>query len=261
MAGLAAPAHQALEIVARLQQGVVMDLRYGIALDGLLMSSVRSAQASDRGVTTGSLLDGGLSVSELAEWDIPLGRCDHAGAQDWHWLATTGMPVNSEGTRVSGVPDAHRLLGDLDERRAEQVAVALPKNVGGSRGRYRRRVTPVLTLPATAVVWRAIGDLNAVQDLLSFLPTVGGRRGSGEGSVIAWEVREADPNEDPWSFAHLHPDGVLGRPAPLPCAERLHVPTHHQGVAGLRPPMFHSGRQQVLVLPDLTSTKGSPDAA
>lgn len=238
-----------LTVTAVLQQGVSMDLRYGIALDGLLVGQVRAQAAHRTSAFSGSLLDGGLAEPEPEEWDIPLGKCTLS--EDWHWLCTTGMPQDFHGRRVHGTPDTHRLLGDLDERRAEQVSIALPKNVGGARGRFRRRTTPVLVFPAAQVVWRAIGDVDAVRVLLEGVTTIGARRGSGEGTVLQWRVEASDTHDNEFTFAHTHLDGIAGRPMPTACAEKAGLPTHLTGVAGIRPPMFHAGRQKVLVLPDL----------
>lgn len=239
-----------LVVTATLQQGVVMDLRHGIAFDGLLVSALRGLAAHQEGLgAPGSLLDGGLGGLNPVEWDLPLGRCAGGLGADWHWLTTTGLPVGPHGDRVSPIPDPHRLLGALDERRAEQVAVALPKNVGGPRGRFRSRATPVLSFPAHAVIWHAIGDASKILELVQDLPAIGSRRGSGEGAVLRWEVRPVSP-ANPDKFAHLHPDGVLGRPVPHDCAAAVGVPTGRVGLAGLRPPLFHTGRQRVLVLPD-----------
>jgi CRISPR type IV-associated protein Csf3 len=245
-----------LRVTAVLQQGVAMDLRYGIALDGLLTGQVRGEAAYADGIAPGSNLDGGLAEIEPHDWDLPLARCVESG-DDWHWLCTTGLPQDHSGNRVTGVPDAHRLLGDIDERRAAQVAVSMPKNVGGARGRFRRRITPVLVFPAARVVWHAVGDHEAVQRLLEGITTVGARRGSGEGTVISWLVETVALNnaEEQFLHGHLHADGVAGRPMPMPCATRAGVPTGVTGLAGLRPPMFHAGRQKVLVLPDLASAR------
>lgn len=246
MVGLTSP----LTIKAHLQQGVVMDLRYGIALDGVLVSAIRDQKRNYQGGITGSLIDGGLGKEEPTEWDIPLAKC-YFGS-DWHWLATTGMPADIFGERVSGVPDPHRLYNELDEYRSPHIAVALPKNVGGPRGRFRTRVTPVLSLPANQLIWRAIGDPELIETLLSGISSVGGRRGSGEGSILKWSIEETSTSLSNFEFAHLHPDGILGRPSPISCAEQLEVSLSHIGAAGLRPPMFHSGRTHMLVLPDFS---------
>ncbi len=237
-----------LTIKAFLQQGVVMDLRYGIALDGLLVSSLRGKRMEEEGGVTGSLIDGGLGNDSPEEWNVPLSKCFEGS--DWHWMATTGMPANEAGVRVSKVADGHRLFNELDEQRSPRVAVALPKNVGGPRGRFRTRVTPILSFPASQIIWRAVGDAEEVEKLLAGISSVGGRRGSGEGAILGWVVEETDSGLSDFEFSHLQPDGVIGRPLPLGCAEQLDVSVLRLGAAGLRPPMFHSGRAHLLVLPD-----------
>jgi CRISPR type IV-associated protein Csf3 len=255
-----------LVITATVQQGVVIDPRYGIALDGLLATQLRSAAAVKAGhARAGAELDGGLGLEVPDLWEVPLGRCTRAG-QDWHWLASVGMPVDHQGRRVPWVVDAHRLLGDLDETRTAQVAVSQPMHLGGARGRYRRRITPVLVIPAAQLVWHAVGDKGQVRALLEPLTAIGGRRGSGEGAVLGWQVRDALPVEVSTAggvdlFAHRHPDGTLGRPCPLVCAEAVGADLSRQGYAGLRPPMFHPGTRRNLVLPPWDYTaEGTPDA-
>lgn len=246
MVGLTSP-FVPLQITAWLQQGIAVDPRHGVALDGVLASQVRDAQAYALAPgTPGSVLDGGLAEEVPVEITLPLARCE-SGTGEWHWLATTGQPVNHLGEPVSLTPDPHRLLGSLDERRAEQVAIALPKHVGGPRGRYRNRLTPVLVVPAAGFVWRAVGDIEALRGLLEPLTTVGARRGSGEGTVTRWEFQITSP-ENPDFFAHTHPDGALGRPVPQSCASRLGIQNTVTVIAGIRPPMFHSSRQRSLVL-------------
>lgn len=248
-----------VRVVAVLQQGISIDPRYGVSLDGLLASQIRAEQAHRLGPgTPGSVLDGGLNPQDgedPLEVDLPLARCTIGGEEDWHWLTTIGQPVDHDGNPVPFDPDPHRMLGGLDERRAEQVAVSLPKNVGGPRGRFRNRVTPVLVVPAAAIVWHAVGQPAEIRRLLEPLTTIGARRGSGEGTVLRWEFSVVY-KEDPLLFGHTHPDGTLGRPVPRACAERLGMSCRRLGYAGLRPPMFHPVRQRMLVLPDPTPQGG-----
>lgn len=251
MAGLTPVRLTALTVTATLQQGLVLDPRYGVALDGLLASLVRHRAAQGR---PGADLDGGLNAAP-ADWDLPLARCTLAG-DDWHWAASTGQAVDGAGQHLPAAPaDPHRLMVRLDERRAEQVALRLPRNVGGPRGRYRTKVTPVLATVCPAITWHAYGDPDLIAELLTGLPSVGGRRGTGEGTVLAWAVTEQDVG-DPDAFAHTHPDGSLGRPVPAACARQYGFPADRTGLAGLRPPMFHRDRQRLLVLPG----EGVPDA-
>lgn len=246
MAGL-----KPLIITARLQQGVSWDPRYGIALDGLLNSLIRASEAFKEGILAGSLLDGGLDLENPKEWDLPLAKCENTENDDWHWLATVGQPLGlGDSELVSSPLDAHRLMVKLDERRAESIAVALPKNVGGPRGRYRTRVTPVLVTVSSSIQWHAIGDLEKISNILSPVLTIGARRGSGEGKVESWHVQESEVL-DYKRFGHTHPNGKLGRAVPESCALALGLDVSHKGYAGLRPPMFHKTRQKLLVLPDM----------
>jgi hypothetical protein len=230
-------------VTAFLQQGVVYDVRHGIALDGLLASALRSNEAQG---TPGSLLDGGLALDEPQTWELPLEACE-ASQGLWHWLATSGLPTDSEGKPVPLIPDPHRLLQTLDERRASQIAIRQPQHVGGSRGRFRQRVTPVLSIPAAKIVWHAVGDLAQVESLLTVLGSIGGRRGSGEGAVIKWSVEQAKP-EDINRFGHTHPNGTQGRPLPEECIRSLGKVSKEFAPAGLRPPMFHRSNQKFLVV-------------
>ena len=244
-------AFKALKITAFLRHGLSLDLRYGIALDGLLTASLRASEGHQRNLLAGSMLDGGLGLDSPKEWELPLGKCMEDLDTGWHWMATTGQPIGVDGITLPPAPfDPHRLMVRLDERRSEAIAVSLPKNVGGPRGRYRTRVTPVMNTPCSGLVWHAYGNLNEVKNLLEPLTTIGARRGSGEGVVSSWSVVEVKEKDlDIFSFSHKHPDGSLGRPVPLDCAKKLGFQDNPTGYAGIRPPMFHSSRQKMLVLP------------
>lgn len=239
MAGLVVP----MLVTATLQQGLVFDPRHGLALDGLLASAIRAKRAQG---APGSLLDGGLGPLDPKTWELPLAACTRAESL-WHWLATSGLPVDRNGDPVPLIPDPHRLFQALDERRAPQVAISQPQHAGGARGRFRQRVTPVLAIPAAKVLWRAVGDPETVRNLLQDLPSIGARRGSGEGAVLAWSVEEA-PIDDPDAFAHEHPDGTQGRPLPEACVLSLGRRSQETGPAGLRPPLFHPANQHLLVI-------------
>lgn len=230
-------------VTATLQQGLVFDATHGLALDGLLVSALRAKAAQG---APGSLLDGGLAPEDPQTWELPLEACRRAGDL-WHWLATSGLPVDRYGAPVPLIPDPHRLFQAVDERRAPQIALSQPLHVGGARGRFRQRVTPVLAIPAAKIVWHAVGDLAAVQSLVETIPSIGGRRGSGEGAVLSWSVEESSTPE-PEVFAHLHPNGEQGRPLPETCVRSLGRTGREMAPAGLRPPLFHRANQHLLVV-------------
>lgn len=244
-------AFKPLIVTAYLQQGVSIDPRHGIALDGLLTASMRASSGLALGVTSGSQLDGGVNIAEPVDWDLPLGKCEEDLSVGWHWMTTSGQLIGLDGLLAKENPmDPHRLMVRLDERRAEEISVSLPKNVGGPRGRYRTRVTPVMVTLCSGIRWRAFGDPGEVKKLLEPIITLGARRGSGEGVVTNWEVNVVTGKKlDVFAFSHTNQDGSLGRPLPKGCVAKLNFEASPLGYAGLRPPMFHTSRQHLLVLP------------
>ena len=240
-----------LAVTATLTQGIVLDPRVGLALDGLLASQVRHrararAAGPDGSLPSGSTLDGGLAVDAPADPDLPLARCPGDGTADgWHWAATFGVAVLPDGTPARDA-QAHYRTGRLDGRQAEHAARPLPEHIPERNGRYKARRAPDLSTPAAAVLWRAVGDPDAVLDLLAPLPAIGSARSRGEGAVRSWQVT-AVPGGDPHAHGHLDAAGSLARPCPHAC-----LPpgvAHQTGPAGLRPPYWHPARQALLALP------------
>lgn len=236
-----------LIITAFLQQGVAVDFRYGLSLDGLLTSQIRSVAATKTDhQQANSLLDGGLHLEEPKIWEIPLMKCEEG--EDWHWMTTTGFLTNIEGTPVQYIPDTHLLLNEINQNRAREIAVKLPQEVGGGRGRFKKKLTPVLTIPAQKIIWHAIGNREEIFNLLNPIRSIGARRNSGEGTILAWSVEEAS-TEDYFLHGHTHPDGSLGKPAPKECVGKLNIEEYVVGEAGIHPPLFHSSTQRMLALP------------
>lgn len=240
-------------VTAHLQQGIVLDTLFGTALDGLLASVVRdrdkaTASVEAGTVVTGSLLDGGLHADQPRVVDLPLCRCLHV-ADQWHWACTTAFPLTPTGDPMRGDVDVHHQHCRVREHTVEQVVTRIPASIPPASGRYRMRRMPVVSTPATAVVWSGVGDPAQVADLLAGIPSLGRRRGTGEGTVLRWTVT-AHPDANPTVFAHCHLDGTLGRPAPPACVQVLGLPTDRTGVAGLRPPYWHPATQSTVVLPE-----------
>lgn len=250
--------HAPLTVTARLQQGIALDVLFGTALDGLLASVVRArakAAAAARGeFLTGSMLDGGLDAEQPAVVPLPLARCANPALTDdpdWHWLCTTAYPVGLDGQRATGDPDVHHQHSRIRESTLPHVAHPLPASLPPASGRYRLRRMPVVTTAASAVQWQAIGDRDAVADLLCDLPAIGRRRGTGEGLVLGWDVTAHDdvPASEWARLGHCHPDGSLGRPTPHACLDRVQLPADRYGVAGIRPPYWHPATQRAVLLP------------
>ncbi len=234
-----------MQVRAWLAGGIAQSAPWGIALDGLLAGMLwadRRAAAREAGVH----LAGPSEVGCPEDFDLPLARCDGSGGQGWHWAAGCAFPEQ----RPHHAPiEVRYWTGRVDQGASGQVAETFPQVVSDRRGRYRARRMPLIVTPCASVVWRAVGDVDGVWDLVSGIWSVGKKRAAGEGRVLRWEVTALDEGADRWAAAHLHPTGDLGRPTPVECLAGRDVPTGGLGCAGLRPPYMHPARQQVLALP------------
>lgn len=235
-----------LRIRARLASGIAQAAPWGIALDGLLASELWAETKAERRAA-GHPAPGLLDVAEPEDLELPLARCTAPNGL-WHWAATCAYP---EGRPTHLPPEVRHWTGRLDHRSAEQLTTSLPAVVSGRQGRYRARRMPLLVTPCTAVTWTAVGHPGRLEEILTGITAIGKKRSHGEGHVLAWEIAEA-PDVDPWTAAHLHPDGALGRPTPPYClAGHDEVVDGGHGAAGLRPPYMHPARQHTLHLPAL----------
>lgn len=238
-----------IRVRAKLASGVATAAPWGVALDGLLAAELwaaRKAVLRAAGQPTPGLLD----TAAPEDLPLPLARCtapDHepnAAAGSWHWAATCAYPTGRPDVPL----DVRYWSGRVDHRALEQLTPALPATLSERQGRYRARYMPLLVTPCRDLVWHAVGDPEAVEDLLTGLAAIGKKRSHGEGHVLDWDV-ELAPDLDAWSAAHLHPDGTLGRPTPAACLTGRDVVSGGHGTAGLRPPYMHPARQQPLHLP------------
>lgn len=240
-----------IRVTALVQQGVVIDSLRSLSLDGILTSRLRKLRTSELldGFGGGALLDGGLHTEHPIDWCLPLASCHMTAGDDWHWLCTTARVIDHQGRPLPAQPpDNHRIGTQLDLRRAHAIALKVPNTAGGSSGRFRPRLTPVLTTVAAGLEWRAVGDIERIQELLEPITSVGGRRGNGEGSVLSWNFHSETDEADPWMYAHHWGEGRLARPMPVPCAEQ--VPFAHYTVvtSGVRPPHMHPSRSRPLAV-------------
>jgi len=235
-----------MRVRADLAGGIAQSAPWGIALDGLLASELW-ARAKTEARDAGHELPRALEQVSPPDLPLPLATCvTEDGA--WHWAATCAQP-DTPPARI----DVRAWMGRVDRRQLEQTTDWLPKTVSDRQGRYRARRMPLLVSPCLSVTWRAIGDLEAVRELLEGVVSIGKKRGSGEGHVLRWEVTPA-PDLDEYAAAHLHPDGTLGRPTPSAClAGHDDIVDGGLGRAGIRPPYMHPGRQFELHLPALLS--------
>lgn len=198
---------------AHLRQGVVLPVRWGVDLAGLLSHALRTP--------------------DIATPPLPLATCGRPDRDDtWHWAATTawpqGLPVDDDPTEI------HYWSSTTDQRRLEQLANALPRSLPTNRGVYRDRLMPIVVTRCRRLVWHAVADLDRLRQTLEPIAAVGKKRSIGEGVVRCWTVEPSLADE--WEAGHLHPHGPLGRPTPPRCL-RDHTDVEHggRGNAPLRP--------------------------
>lgn len=231
---------QPLRVTAHMASGFASANPWGIALDGLLASELRGIQ---KALLTGlgQEVVGAMDSDDPPDLRLPLARCTLSPT--WHWAATCSLPSHPDLR-----PEVRMWTARVDARHLEQTTSYLPKVVSDRQGRYKAHRMPLLVTPATTLTWQAVGDIDAITDLLNGISAIGKKRSQGEGHVLAWEVTALDV--DDFTAAHCHPDGTLGRPTPTEClATRPELRTH-LGMAGLRPPYMHPSRRAQAYLPE-----------
>ena len=239
--------YEPLLVSVTLRSGsVAADPRTGVMLDGLLASVVRDRQKKERGILSGSLLDGGLSERNPAAVDLPLLRCVRVGAEeDWHWVSSVPRCYDDTGELVT-VPeeDVRHLYSRMGEKVVENVSDRLPLNLHPSQGRYKMRRIPVVTTICSRMEWATVGDRAQVEDLLGDVFSVGGERGRGEGLTAGWEVVSVPEAAQYWG--HVWEDGVPARPATSACPSEVRAVHDGSGsvVVGVRPPYWHASVQR-----------------
>lgn len=236
----------ALQITATTPHGIVLSRPWGVALDGLLASVLWhrrkwTARATGETVT--------YRHSETPQTlDLPLARCgDPDHDDDWHWMAT--FADLHPRTQDVIEPDIRWRTSRTDRSRLQHLSHRIGSQVvSDSAGRYQRRIVPVIAHPATTLTWRAVGDPDQIQDLLTDLPSIGKHRGVGEGLVTHWDIKET-PDVSEWAAGHEHEPGILGRTAPPRCVTSAATTTGPSGFATLRPPYLHPASRTVAYQP------------
>lgn len=229
-----------LEVRAHLVTGLAHATPWGITLDGLLAAEIwaeHKVAAIDAGEDAPS-----LAVDEPIDLDLPLARCTLAGS-DWHWQATCSYPQDRNEH-----PHTTYWATRADHRGLEQLSSDLPGTISERQGRYRSRYMPVFLTLTRTLVWRVVGDLEAIREIVSGIDVIGKKRAHGQGQVQRWDIAAVDADE--WDCGHLHPDNSLGRPAPIECFTDRPLPANADlGRAALRPPHMHPARMRSLYVP------------
>ena len=239
-------------VKARLLNSVAFDTRFGVGLDSLLASAIRNQEKRRKGLS-GRELDGGLAVAEVKHIDLPLAKCV-LNEELWHWEATMATVVDTNGISTHE-EEVGFFIQHADVPMFEQAAniEAYPATISEKRGRYRARKTPIAKTMGQSVLWHAIGDPEAVYGLLEGISSIGQRRGSGEGTILGWEVQKNTPN-NATMFSHSIDQETLSRPCSVLCIDAIEEQTGIRLAsdtkrAGFRPPYWHFGNMETVQTP------------
>jgi hypothetical protein len=177
MAGLAERKHSGAPvampplIVGATTPTVVLSRPWGIALDGLLASVLWQRTngppgSPERGSPTATTR---CRVSSICPWRVAGTRPATSIGIGWRRLLTC-IPMCGGVPRALTV-NACSTLPRPSARGRSPVTVAATNTAP-----FRQRTIPVTAHPAATVTWRAVGDPEALLELLAELPSIGKHR-------------------------------------------------------------------------------------
>lgn len=234
--------HTACEVRAVLRTGAMFDQPYGLDLAGLLAAHHRRLDHATRrrDNATATMPD----TTEEVAYDLPLPLARCITSNHWHWAATCAIAVDPDPD-----PDPRMFYRTTDTSWAARAATRPLPFTSASAGPYRDVMMSATSVVCAAIVWRAIGNIDAVRAAVTPIRFIGRRRGTGEGEILYWDVAETRP-DDPLAWVHAD-GGTILRPCPVECAETLRVP-YRLGWYALRPPSWHPDRLEELAMTDDT---------
>ena len=233
-----------LQVTAHLASGIASGVEWGPALDGLLAARLWSARKNERPADAPRGLD---PEHDPEDMPVPLARVHYEDG--WYWAATCGWPVDLDPT-----PEVRYWAGRADQRHLAELCETMPKEISESTGRWRSRVMPTPVLMCSRMRWHAVGDPDAVEELLAPVRAIGKRRGTGEGEVLRWDIAELAAGA--LEAAHLDQWGRLARPTPVSVmGEEPSVPCGPVSIYGIRPPALHPSRRELVRLPCSTEAE------
>lgn len=208
-----------MQITARMQEPVVYS-GDGMHFDGVLSLGAFLALPLDVRETMPPITD-----SHCTDMDLPLDRWEMHGT--WGWKASA---VHADWLFSS----THYVRKSVKHEPMARYSTANAMNTGG--GEFKSKNTPYQARTALCLVWYAVGDIDAVRDLLSHVRTVGKLGGHGMGRVASWDV-EAHDDARAWMSRRL--PSVEGLPgavrAPYWHPSRIVPRTSRPDFEGLRP--------------------------
>lgn len=206
-----------------------------VSTDGLLpLDSLLAAEWMRRNHPEQYYSDGAKDT--LIEPQLPLAEAQMGGVSIW--TASVAQ---------------YRLYGEFtyywhkrfDERLAGMM-LDKPKRVNTGSGEFKGYRMPVNVLMVSDLTWFAVGDLDAVRDLLMGIRALGKKRAYGFGSVVLDNCGEPCWTVEPWpeDWSIRGPGGRLMRPVPWDGQSSGTVRRW-----GVRPPCWLPANQVVAEMP------------
>jgi len=225
---------RSVTVVAQVQTGAILDAEWPVLLDGLLAAVARRRRL---GADYNNPDDNEIEALPLARWTRDT-------ANEWVWLASTAMPDRTD------VEDVRWFHQRFDHKSAEKVlGDKLPKNIRQIGPTKDWRLPNIVTVCST-LTWWAVGDPDQIRQMVQAVPSVGRKRGQGEGAVVRWAVEDAGAPDPAWALRA--PDGTVSRPVPAHAAAALGAPLDAETTeSAVRPPYWRPPPKDDVEGPDV----------
>ncbi|WP_132545437.1 hypothetical protein [Rhodovulum euryhalinum] len=165
-------------ITAHLKNGFISRNPWAPAIDGIVGAVIQRERLGDKEFCSPAPSD--LKPVE----GLPFERIEHEGL--WWYAASSPIIVGAVGKERRYF---HRRFDDHRERHLEH-----DKKVETTKGPYKAYRLYDVRVICRAIRWHAIGDRAEIDRCVSKISQVGGKRGSGFGEVLRWEITDdGDP--------------------------------------------------------------------
>jgi CRISPR type IV-associated protein Csf3 len=187
-----------------------------------------------------------MLTNELIIPELPFER--RGMGDNWYWACS----FNTEPSLGEYVMHWHKRFDDQLEKYIDFGSRR--GKVDTKSGKYKAYRMPLVVQLFERLVWYAVGDPAAVQDLCRGVTHIGKKSSQGLGAVDYWEV---EPWPEDWSEVA---GGKVTRSIPAEQGMPPGVQKANVRLYGIRPPYWHSDHQRVCLMPEVGHGKGNISA-
>jgi len=224
---------QPLKITAVLQDGRIAGVDPYFPLDSIMAAEWMRRNHPEAYYNASSH----LLTNDMIIPDLPLERI--GGGEDWYFACSFNtIPPISEY-----VMHWHKRFDDQLEQHIDFAGKRGKVDIKSGKNKAYRM--PLVVQLFDRLEWFAVGDLEAVQDLVLGITHLGKKSSQGLGAVNYWTVEEWP--ED-WSFVR---DGKLTRAIPIGHGFPVGVQVAKMALYGIRSPYWHTENQMVCMMPEV----------